>query len=382
LSVALSNLIRKYKDKKHFDFCLLLSFLSAWLFISFSGFTELASLFSNKHLGLIEALLFTQIDLISFQRSGIEILPNNNWRSVSNDTFLSSFQHWYNSIYLALWFCLLRFLVSKDFNTLILDIDLTKLSREVLQLFTKLGVAIRSSFESFILHLKKSYDKSERKRTSVSNYAHAGNDAANTSANHIKPLMDGSKLDMEAHDIYSKRENEPQHKDCPFCCEEVLYRAIKCKHCGSELEPIPEPTQKKPFKVEQNLKKHNDPITWKHYVGISTVLALFMLFGSDNKKTHSIGKTSAEKLCKNYIGEMFNRPTYIIKTKHIKYDGGHFVKAFYNRPQDGDYFEYVCHLDNGTITYAGIFKGSGIGRWRYEDEMNYKKNKGGSWYLY
>lgn len=299
LSVVLSNLIRKYKDKKHFDFWLLLSFLAAWLFISFSGFTELASLFSNKHLGLIEALLFTQIDLISFQRSGIKILANNSWRPVSSDTFLSSFQYWYNGIYLVLWFCLLRFLVSKDFNTLILDIDLTKLSREVLQLLTKLRVAIRSGLESFILYLKKSFDESERKRTSVSNYTHAGKDAANTPVNHIKPLMDGSKLDMEAHDIHSKTENEPQHKDCPFCCEEVRYRAIKCKHCGSELEPISEPKQVKNAQSldrEDAYKKHSDEGKAKK-IGIAFIafIVIVGLFSGNEDSTSKSNNSSSSK---------------------------------------------------------------------------------------
>ena len=384
LSVALSNLIRKYKDKKHFDFWLLLSFLAAWLFISFSGFTELASLFSNKHLGLIEALLFTQIDLISFQRSGIEILPNNSWQSVSNDTFLSSFQYWYNGIYLALWFCLLRFLLSKGFNTLILDIDLTRLSREVLQLFIKLVVVIRSSFESLIRHLMKSFNESEKKRSSVSNYAHTGNDAVDVSANHIKPLMDGSKLDMEAHFIHSKTENEPRHKECPFCCEEVLYRAIKCKHCGSELEPIPEPKQVPAKTTNADSKTNNDGITWKHFAGIGVVI-VFILYaiGSDSGSTSSkLSKENAKSLCRSYIAQQMGRPSSIIRTQHIKYDGGHFVKAYYYRPSDGDYFEFVCSLDNNTILWAGIFDGNDIGRWRYEDEMKYKKNESGYWILY
>ena len=136
--------------------------------------------------------------------------------------------------------------------------------------------------------------------------------------------------------------------------------------------------------VAQSSENNSSEVTWKHYAGIGVVVVFILsaLASGNSKKSPELNRNAAERLCKVYIGEMFNRPTYIIKTEHIKYDGGHFVKANYNRPQDGDYFEYVCHLDNGSITYAGIFNGSDIGRWRYEDEMSYKKSKSGSWVLY
>ncbi len=78
MSESLCKLIQKYEDKKYYGLCLLSLFLLTWFVIAFTGFIELASLFSNKHLGLIEAFLFTQIDLLSFQRSGIEVLSNNS----------------------------------------------------------------------------------------------------------------------------------------------------------------------------------------------------------------------------------------------------------------------------------------------------------------
>ncbi|MCE7547267.1 zinc ribbon domain-containing protein [Klebsiella michiganensis] len=33
-------------------------------------------------------------------------------------------------------------------------------------------------------------------------------------------------------------------RDCPYCAEPVKYQATKCKHCGSEIEPIPIPEPK------------------------------------------------------------------------------------------------------------------------------------------
>lgn len=34
----------------------------------------------------------------------------------------------------------------------------------------------------------------------------------------------------------------PQHRKCPYCAEQILSEATKCKHCGSEVEPAATPT--------------------------------------------------------------------------------------------------------------------------------------------
>ncbi|HHL6676464.1 TPA: zinc ribbon domain-containing protein [Klebsiella quasipneumoniae] len=33
-------------------------------------------------------------------------------------------------------------------------------------------------------------------------------------------------------------------RNCPYCAEPVKYQATKCKHCGSEIEPMPIPEPK------------------------------------------------------------------------------------------------------------------------------------------
>jgi hypothetical protein len=43
--------------------------------------------------------------------------------------------------------------------------------------------------------------------------------------------------------LLPKIENDPKESlaKCPFCAELVKPEAVKCKHCGSELTPVPKP---------------------------------------------------------------------------------------------------------------------------------------------
>lgn len=378
MSESLCKLIQKYEDRKYYGLCVLSLFLLTWLVIAFTGFAEILSLFSNKHLGLIEAFLFTQIDLLSFQRSGIEILPNDSWHSVANDTFLDSFRYWYNAVYITLWIILVRLLISKNLNTLILNIEISDAKNDAYQLSSNLRAVILKAYKTVKTNARKRFDESPKTKQETRKKAIERENWTSRKTSMVK--VDSNNIEKSIETVCDGL--APEYKECPFCCEQILYRAVKCKHCGSELEPMSETNHQKVINTTSN--DEGSEVTWKHYAGIGVVVVFILsaLANGNSKKTPDVKRSAAEELCKTYIGKMFNRPKYIIKTKHIKYDGGHFVKASYNRPQDGDYFEYVCHLDNGSITYAGIFNGSDLGRWRYEDEMNYKKSKSGSWVLY
>lgn len=224
MSESLCKLIKRYEGKKHYGLCVLSLFLLMWVVVAFTGFAEIQSLFSNKHLGVIEAFLFTQIDLLSFQRSGIEILPDNSWRSISSDTILDSFGYWYNAIYLAMWFLVFRLLISKELNALILDVDLNKAANSLRSISGKL-----KSYLMKEAHGIKKYSSKDLINRSISK---------NVPTNNTLKGVHDVNLERKASEYTNDKEDEPEHKQCPYCCEQILYRAIKCKHCGSDLTKI------------------------------------------------------------------------------------------------------------------------------------------------
>lgn len=211
--------IYKYRTTKHYDLCLLSSFCLAWLLIIYTGYAEISSLFSNKNLGLLEAFLFTQIDVLSFQRTGIEILPNNSWRSLQTDTLFDSSRYWYNLIYVALWFISLRLLLSKKLRTIYKGIDISSAYQSIDQFIEFLKERIKEEITGGENNSNDDNDTEDRDKT-------ANTFSVEKDVNDSKSIAtEGSKLDRY----------NPTFKECPFCCERILFAAIKCKHCGSDL---------------------------------------------------------------------------------------------------------------------------------------------------
>lgn len=49
----------------------------------------------------------------------------------------------------------------------------------------------------------------------------------------IEVQPSNSTMDMSGRVPFSN----PTHRKCPFCAEQILFEAVKCKHCGSDLGP-------------------------------------------------------------------------------------------------------------------------------------------------
>ena len=67
--------------------------------------------------------------------------------------------------------------------------------------------------------------------------------------------------------LNSQYTNPSKIRDCPFCAEPVLRQAVKCKHCGSALSPIP------PSEADSDGTK----IAWKRVVVLLLSLSVTYL---------------------------------------------------------------------------------------------------------
>ena len=58
----------------------------------------------------------------------------------------------------------------------------------------------------------------------------------------------------------------PEEKDCPFCAEKIKYAAIKCKHCGADIEPPSSITDAQPVSDKQQMEKYDISFDGVQYI--------------------------------------------------------------------------------------------------------------------
>ena len=90
---------------------------------------------------------------------------------------------------------------------------------------------------------------------------------------------------------FNKTSMENTTKECPYCGEEILIKAIKCKHCGEKLTLggyVEEEKETKTFKLSKEKSKNNG-IIWFLAIGglfffpLWIVLAVVLIIRAINK---------------------------------------------------------------------------------------------------
>lgn len=62
-------------------------------------------------------------------------------------------------------------------------------------------------------------------------------------------MRDNAKFDATARSV-SPTGSGRDERECPFCAELILKKARVCKHCGRDVEPLPETTVRPPLPLD------------------------------------------------------------------------------------------------------------------------------------
>ncbi|WP_392342165.1 hypothetical protein [uncultured Shewanella sp.] len=116
-------------------------------------------------------------------------------------------------------------------------------------------------------------------------------------------------------------------------------------------------------KIKQTVITH---YSWKHIFWLCFLVVI--LIGSFNaSSSKSLTVDDKTKICKNYIGTLFNKPVSSINSKG--YTNG-LVVVDYIRSSDSSTWSYMCDISGDKMVWAGWFSDTGEwGRWRFEDEV-------------
>ncbi|WP_173633063.1 zinc ribbon domain-containing protein [Paramixta manurensis] len=64
-------------------------------------------------------------------------------------------------------------------------------------------------------------------------------------------------------------------RDCPFCAEPIKFQALKCKHCGSEVEPV---LVSSSVIVSPQSKYTGTQVAWKRVGILVAIVVIVMAF--------------------------------------------------------------------------------------------------------
>lgn len=334
--------------------------------------SELITLLSFSYVGIIESAISSQISILTFTYQGLELSPKTgDWVTVERNTMFEDFSEIHRVIWLVLSLSLLKLL---KLNFVKKSLEKSSLLKSYFELKKITIKAVHLIDKKIVTPTKNQFEKEFGRRPIdaqkvelISHTTHCFDEDSNY-------MNEFRKIDDEG--------NERIEIECPFCAERILRKALLCKHCGKKIDAKPT--------IQMKIKKDNNKGTSRAanrndksrkriifivlFVAVMGAIANFR-GGSQSVYSSKISNNDARLLCGRYISKQFSRSLSSIRTEHIKYDGGHFVKAYYYRPSDNQRWDYVCSLIGGTIVWATLDNGSDLGRWRYEDAMKYSKNK-------
>jgi hypothetical protein len=103
------------------------------------------------------------------------------------------------------------------------------------------------------------------------------------------------------------------------------------------------------------------------------ILILFILLSTSEQKASKVWSPGDKvKLCKSYIGTLFQKPVSSIS--HYNTDGNNIYVSYFIEQYD-EQWKYVCNIEDKEMYWAGWLADTNKwGRWRYEDSVKLKYN--------
>jgi len=365
----------KLTEMKYFNISVVILLTSMITYTIFSVVNEFYSFFSDASIGSLEQALYFQFNALNLSITGLNLI-NGVWYTTPESTIFNDFSNFHNLLLLVVT-CTITSICFRKYK----HVFSRSHHAEYKALLNKLYIKFRSEFNTSIKIVSatsKPAVDTINKHTQNSLYFNTNIQKTNT---HSEPAVETFEQDEDRISKCCKCdfENNSNSQFCSKCGSELkeikISKCFKCKfdnktenqfcsQCGSELG-VNESTQ--------NNEKNNSVFMW-----IFGIVVIVILIKSGEKESVPISKSlnihQSVRVCKAYIGELFQKP--ISSISHYKTDTKGQTYVRYTRKSDNNKFSYVCSLNNSTITWATWLKDEQIwGRWRDEDTVQLSFNK-------